>query len=117
VWREFDWQATVPSTASIQFSAQSGPNAAGLLPSAPVVIGTATTTTPNIATGNFSVALIDTSTGGGTSGTAPFNTATPPVHSDALLRITIAMNPTTSSPSETPTLIEWRVQSDCPPAE
>jgi hypothetical protein len=112
-WREFDWKSIILPTSSIDFSAQSGPNAAGLLPATPVSLASSTTsTTPP----NWDVALIDTSTGLGLGGTGAFNTAVPPVRSDSLLRITIKMNPTADKLG-TPLLAEWKVQYDCVSAE
>jgi hypothetical protein len=108
-WREFDWQATIPTGTNVVFAAQSGPNASGLLNATPVNIGTATTSTNLPA---YDAAIIDTSTGGTTTGTGPFNKASPPVRSDTLLRVTITMNPDTNG-TVTPTLKSWKVQYDC----
>jgi hypothetical protein len=116
VWREFDWQAVIPSTSKIAFSAQSGPNAAGLLNATPTPLYTTTTSTPIGVPPPWDVALIDTSNGLGGAGTGPFNTAMPPVTSDKLLRVTITMSPTTDMLS-TPVLLQWKVQYDCVAAE
>jgi hypothetical protein len=116
VWREFDWQAVIPTTSKIAFSAQSGPNVAGLLNPTPVPLFTATTSTPIGVPPPWDIALIDTSNGLGGAGTGPFNTAAPPVKSDKLLRMTITMSPTTDMLS-TPVLLQWKVQYDCVAAE
>jgi hypothetical protein len=108
-WREFDWQADVPAGTSIAFAAQSGPNASGLLNATPVSLATTTTSTSLPA---YDAAIIDTATGGTTTGTGPFNKASPPIRSDALLRVTITMNPDTNG-TITPVLKSWKVQYDC----
>jgi len=108
-WREFDWQANIPTGTSIVFAAQSGATTTTLLNATPVTIATTTTST---SLPNFDAAIIDTSTGGTTSGTGPFNTASPPIRSDAVLRMTITMNPDTTQ-TLTPTLSNWKVQYDC----
>jgi hypothetical protein len=113
IWREFDWQSVVPATSSIDFSAQSGPDAAGLLPATPVALASATASTALLG---WDVALIDTSNGLGGAGTGAFNTAVPPVRSDKLLRVTINMKPT-SNKYGTPLLLQWKVQYDCVAAE
>ncbi len=115
VWREFDWQAQIPTGANIVFSAQSGPTTASLLPPTPLLLATATTPTD---TGpmmqNYDVALLDDGTG--TKGAGAFNTAMPPVASSNVLRVTITLNPTPDF-QQTPTLDQWRVQYDCGASE
>jgi len=112
-WREFDWQADVPSGTSIDFAAQSGPDAASLSPSAPLKLGSTTASTNKGPGGtNYDAVLIDT----GKGGTAPFDVASPPVASQDLLRVTITLNPTTDKRSA-PTLTAWKIQYDCLPAE
>lgn len=108
-WREFDWQATIPTGTSIVFAGQSGPTTAKLLNTTPVTLATTTTST-NLP--NYDAAIIDTSTGGTTSGTGPFNTANPAIRSDTILRVTITMNPDTAG-TVTPLLQNWKVQYDC----
>jgi hypothetical protein len=113
IWREFDWQAQIPNTASINISAQSGNDSLTLLPASPVLLANATTTTSTGPSGtNYDVALIDT----GKGGTGAFNVATPPVLSKNLLRITIKLNPTMDN-SAAPVLLQWKVQYDCAAAE
>ncbi|MGC4095297.1 MAG: hypothetical protein QM756_46710 [Polyangiaceae bacterium] len=112
-WREFDWQAEIPDTASIQFRAQSGDNSSTLLPATPLLFSTATKTTDTGPTqSNFDFGLLDTGVGG--KGT--FNTANPQVASRALLRITITLNPTKDHLAA-PVLRQWKVQYDCPDSE
>jgi hypothetical protein len=113
VWREFDWQATIPDLASIVFGAQSGVDVASLLPATPLTIATAKTSTDTgVAKQNFDVALMDT----GPGGTSPFRTADPGVASRALLRITIKLNPTPNQLGA-PSLQQWKVQYDCVDSE
>jgi hypothetical protein len=112
VWREIDWQASIPSTASIDFSAQTAEFPAdGGLPdySAVQVVALATATTSTVPLG-VDAALIDTGT------TGAFNLATPPVVSRGNLRLTVTMNPTSDMKSA-PTLLQWQVKADCLPAE
>jgi hypothetical protein len=118
-WRQLQWQATIPSTASIVFAAQTAaapgdggiPDYTGVQS---VELATATATTPNLPTG-MDVALIDVAGIDG-GGEGAFNTASPPVTSAQDLRLTITLNPTTDQ-SQAPTLIEWAVTQDCPPTE
>jgi hypothetical protein len=111
IWREFDWQANIPSTASIVFEAQSGDTTATLLPATPLALATATTTTNTGPTmSNYDVAFIDT----GRNGSGAFNTASPPVVSRDVLRLRITLNPTTDH-LQAPTLVQWKVQYDCVP--
>jgi hypothetical protein len=113
VWRDFAWQAEVPAGTSIDFSAQSGTDLASLLPAVPVLLGQATTTTDTgPSQSNYDVLLIDT----GSTGTGAFNTASPVVFSRSLLRVSIALNPSTDK-QHTPLLAHWKVQYDCVPAE
>ncbi|HXN32380.1 MAG TPA: hypothetical protein VN894_10980, partial [Polyangiaceae bacterium] len=112
VWRELDWQASVPDTASIVFSAQSADlSADGGAPDyssrMPVELATATTST---LLPGFDFALIDTGT------TGAFNLASPSVLSRSNLRLTVTMNPT-SDAKAAPTLVEWQIKADCLPAE
>jgi hypothetical protein len=118
-WRQLDWQATIPATASIVFSAQTAPAAAdGGIPSysgvQSVVLATATQTTPNLPSG-WDEALIDV-TGLDAGALGAFNTASPPVTSAQDLRLSVTLNPTTDQ-TQAPTLIQWQVESDCPPSE
>jgi hypothetical protein len=113
VWREFDWQAQIPPGASIVLSAQSGSSVAGLNPAVPVTFAKATADTdtgPSMQ--NYDVGFIDT----GHNGTGAFNTADPAVISRDLLRVTITINPTPDHLTP-PTLLHWKVQYDCMPAE
>jgi len=113
VWREFNWQAQIPSGATISFVAQSGDDADNLLPATPLPLATATAST---ATGpanlNYDAALLDT----GRTGPGVFTTANPVVVSKNLLRISITMKPTLDL-QQTPTLLQWKVQYDCSPSE
>jgi hypothetical protein len=120
-WREFDWQDVIPpfdaSTGpSIVFKAETvDPNDAGApdwTTVSPVPIATATQTTPNIATGNYNIAYIDT----GPTGDGGFNTAMPPIVSKQYLRMVITLNPS-SDLQVPPTLVSWKVQYDCVPSE
>jgi hypothetical protein len=109
VWRELDWQASIPNTASIVFSAQSANTAAdGGLPdysgTTPTLLVTATASTMP------PTAYIDTGT------TGAFNTAVPPVLSRDALRLTVTLNPTMDGMAA-PVLQAWQVKADCLPAE
>jgi hypothetical protein len=111
-WRELDWQASIPSGASIVFSAQSveSPTDGGLPGySTAQVVPLFTATTSTVLPGVDSV-LIDTGT------TGAFNLAMPPVLSRSNLRLTVTINPTPDKMA-TPTLIEWQVKADCLPSE
>ena len=113
VWRQFDWQASIPDGASIVIKAQSGVDVTSLNPAAPLDLATATVSTdvgPMMQ--NFDVGLLDT----GPGGTGIFNVASPIVPSRDVLRVTITLNPTVDS-SKAPQLTQWRVQYDCAPAE
>ncbi len=112
IWRELDWQATIPDTASVVFAAQSAdPSADGGPPdygaTMPVELATATTST---VLPGFDVALIDTGT------TGAFNLATPAAVSRSNLRLTVTMSPT-SDTTKPPTLIQWQIKADCLAAE
>jgi hypothetical protein len=111
IWREFDWQALVPSGASIAFQAQSGDTTSTLFPAMPLALATATTSTNSGPTNqSYDVAFIDT----GRNGTGAINVARPPVVSRDVLRLTITMNPTADH-LQAPTLVQWKVQYDCVP--
>jgi hypothetical protein len=107
VWREFDWQAQIPSTASIAFSAQTANTAGTLSAAQSVAMAHATTSTTSPS---WDLALLDTKSGG------VFPTASPAVVSKTLLRVTITLNPTTNQKAS-PTLSSWKVQYDCADAE
>ena len=115
IWREFDWQASIPDSASIIITAQSGDTLATLAPSAPLALATATIDTNVGSSGvNFDYALIDA--GKDTTPSGPFNKTSPPTPSRNLLRLTITLNPTGDNLAA-PTLLKWKVQYDCVPAE
>jgi hypothetical protein len=115
VWRELDWQALVPDTASIDFSAQTAQTPTdGGAPnySTAQLVLLATATVNSVPIGER--ALIDTGMAAGTMGA--FNLATPPVMSRDNLRLTVTLHPT-SDRRAAPTLVEWQVKADCLPAE
>jgi len=115
IWRQFDWQAKIPDSASIVITAQSGDTVATLAPAMPLTLATATTDTDLGSSGtNFDFALIDAGSAGSSIG--PFNKTSPPVPSRNLLRLSITLNPTGDNLAA-PTLIKWKVQYDCAPAE
>jgi len=113
-WRTLTWQATIPATASIVFSAQTvNPPDDGGPPiftgAQSVTLATATSADPS------SSASIDiVSTDGGPAGA--FEMASPPVTSGGDLLLTITLNPT-SNQQTPPTLTAWQVTSDCPSSE
>jgi hypothetical protein len=118
VWRELDWQATIPNTASIVFAAQTvEPPADGGAPdysmAQMVPLATATTSTANPPVG-WDAVLLDVPSDGGPLGA--FNLAMPPVTSLSDLRLTITLNPTSDNKAS-PTLIQWQLRSDCVPSE
>jgi hypothetical protein len=106
-WREFDWQDSIPSTASIVYSAQTADTLAAIPAAQVVPVVTMTTSTALPA---WDAALLDTTTGG------VFASAVPPVLSKNILRMTITLNPTTDKKAA-PTLMQWKVQYDCVDAE
>jgi len=113
VWRDFDWQAEIPDTTSIDIFAQTGDSLASLTPTTPIQLAHAdksTDTGPSQTA--YDIALIDT----GSSGKGAFNTASPEVLSKNLLRITVTLNPTTDKQTA-PRLAHWKVQYDCVPAQ
>jgi hypothetical protein len=115
VWRELDWQALVPNSASIEFSAQTAESVTdggGPDYSTAQLVPLATATMDSGPAGDR--ALIDTGTAPGTSGA--FNVAMPPVYSRSNLRLTVTLNPT-SDQKAAPTLIDWQIKADCLPAE
>ena len=109
-WREVDWQATIPSGASIDFSAQTSSDFVTLDPATPLLVAHATT---NTSLPNFDVSYIDLADKGGGGA---FATATPPVPSQADLVLTIRLNPTPDQLS-TPNLAAWKVRYDCVDAQ
>jgi hypothetical protein len=115
VWRELDWFASIPDTASIAFSAQTVDSSPDGGPpdytNAQVVpIYTATVSSPP----QGDVAYIDIR--GDASMPGAFNVAMPPVTSEANLRLTITLNPTADA-TAAPTLDWWQLRYDCDPSE
>ena len=106
-WREFNWQDQVPSTASIDFEAQTADTVAALAAATRVAAGTDTASTALPA---WDTALLDTGTGG------VLRSVSPPQISKNVLRMTITLNPT-SDKKASPTLMQWKVQYDCVDAE
>ncbi len=115
-WREVDWQATIPASASIEFDAQSGATLATLQPATPAAgaVAGVLVAKPVVSTAvnGTDVAYIDT----GSTGTGAFNKAAPPVTSQDILRLTITLNPT-SDQGAAPVLKTWKVQFSCLPTE
>jgi hypothetical protein len=106
-WREFDWQDQIPDTSSIDFAAQTADSPAALATVASVKLAHMTTGT---TLPSWDVAIMDAKTAGA------FKSATPPVVSQNMLRVTITLNPTADKKA-TPTLMQWKVQYDCLDAE
>ncbi len=102
-WREFDWQGTIPATASIGVSVATAPTVAGLATATTLSFANATTGSPP---GNFVADLIDPGT------TGIFDTANPPIKSQAILLVTITLNPTTAQDAS-PSMSLWQIQYDC----
>jgi hypothetical protein len=111
VWRELDWQDSIPPSAEIDFSAQtveapadgSAPDYS-LVQSVVLAQVTQSTTPP----GDF--VLIDTGT------TGAFNLAMPAVISRSNLRLTVTLEPTADTKAA-PTLLGWSIKADCVAAE
>jgi hypothetical protein len=111
VWRELDWQASIPLSAEIDFSAQTvDPPADGSAPDYSMVQSVTLAQTISSTTPPGDVVLIDTGT------TGAFNLATPPVLSRSSLRLTVTLKPTADTLAA-PTLISWNVKADCLAAE
>ncbi len=118
-WRELDWYADIPNTASIVFSAQTvNPPLDGGPPdyssAQSVLLFDATMSSPS--SGQPNGVLIDVNVPPDAAMPGAFNAAAPPVSSQADLRLTITLNPT-SDMKASPTLIQWIVKSDCVPTE
>ena len=121
VWRELDWQASIPSGASISFFAQTAelsgdggppnyqPVPALLLLPDPDGGGLVTTQTSTVLPGVDSL-LLDTGT------TGAFNLANPPILSRTNMRLTVTLTPTPDK-SALPTLLQWQIKADCLAAE
>ena len=103
VWREFDWQSQVPSTADITFNVQTADLQSGLTSAKSVQLAKATSSTD---LPNWDVAIIDTTSGGA------FQKVDPPLISRTYLRVATTLNPTTDLKAS-PTLINWEVHYDC----
>jgi len=102
-WEYFYWQATAPSTTSIVFTAQTADTQAGL--------GAATAVSAGGIAG-------PASTTGWTSDTQTVNTRlaalTPAQPSRRWLRVAMTLNPVGTT---SPTLLQWKQDFDCKPAE
>ena len=96
-WREVDWQAAIPASASIVFKAATSDDVAGFSTAQSVAVATATSST---VLPNWDVGLI------------PFQVASPPITSKSMLRVTVTLNPT-STKTSSPSLSQWRVVYDC----
>lgn len=109
VWREFDWQASIPAGTSIDFAAQTADTASDMATATSVGLlsdpVTTSTTLPN-----WDAALLDT----GSSGA--FRNANPAIAPRNTLRIAITLNPN-STGTAAPTLLQWKVQYDCVDSE
>jgi hypothetical protein len=119
-WREFDFQVSMPNPvdgASIVFAAQTGAigaDAGGFLPATPLPLATATSDT---VLPNYDDVLIDTSPVENPTPASQglFNTASPPITSQPDLRIWFTINP--AMDGQSPSLLNWRAQYDCPASE
>jgi hypothetical protein len=109
VWREVNWQATLPTGTSVDFSAQSGESFTTLKPTSPLSVVHATTSTTLPA---YDIAYVDT----GAGGNGVFNRASPTVASGNVLRLTVTLNPT-SDQLQAPTLNSWKMVYACVPSE
>jgi hypothetical protein len=103
VWREFDWQAQIPSTGNISFVAKTAATQSDLATAASAPLATATTTTD---APNWDMAVIDS------TATSAFKSVSPPIASQKYLRIATTLNPTSDNKAS-PTLLNWEVHYDC----
>jgi hypothetical protein len=112
IWRELDWQDSIPPTAEIDFSAQTTdpPEDGGAVDWTMVELVSLAQAQTSTTLPGFDVSLLDTGT------TGAFNLATPSVISRSLLRLTVTLQPTTDTKAA-PTLMQWNVKADCVPAE
>ena len=116
-WRALSWNATIPPTASIEFTAQTvdlpgdggAPDFSGAQS-----IALLTTTTSTSPPGSEILLDINALDGGAPIGA--FAQAVPPVESKGALRLTFTLEPTSDGLS-TPVLMNWQVTSDCLPSE
>jgi hypothetical protein len=101
-WEFFSWQAIVPASTSIVFTAQTADTQEGLAAAPPVTVGTAsadtTKWTSDANTVNWHL----------------MNDLGTPVLSARWLRVSATLNPTGNT---TPTLTQWQQIFDCIPAQ
>jgi len=107
LWREFDWQAALPASSSIDFAVQTSSDVSGFSTATSVKLSKATSS--SVLPG-WDIGLIDTGTGGA------FRSVAPRVVSKSILRVTITLNPTSDQKSS-PTLNGWRALYDCADSE
>jgi hypothetical protein len=116
-WRALSWNAVVPPTAAIDFSAQTADlTADGGVPDFGGVqsVALASDTTSTSPPGSEVLLDIDAVDGGAPLGA--FANAVPPVESKGALRLTFTLTPT-SDGLAAPVLLSWQVTSDCLPSE
>jgi hypothetical protein len=103
VWREFDWQAEIPTGTNITFSAQTAdvPSDFAKAQSAPLATATTSTVMPG-----WDAAIIETTVAGA------FHSASPRIVSLGILRVTVTLNPSADKKAA-PTLTGWQVGYDC----
>ncbi|MGA2449911.1 MAG: hypothetical protein ABTD50_14630 [Polyangiaceae bacterium] len=117
VWRALAWNAIVPPTAAIVFSAQTADlTADGGLPDFIGVQSVALATDTTSTSPPGSEALLDINSVDGGAPVGAFANAVPPVESKGALRLTVTLTPTTDG-FLPPTLLNWQVTSDCLPSE
>ncbi len=101
VWRLFEWQATVPSGTSINFTAQTADTQGALPAATSYAVGTASTTVVAWTAGASTVDQVLTAAA---------------QKSRAYLRVTATLNPSADH-LLAPTLANWRQSYDCVPSE
>lgn len=119
IWRELDWLASVPASASIVFSVQTANR--GVDGGAPNWADAPSVVLANVLTGTAfpgvpDFAPIDVGALGDAGATGALNLANPPIASGDDLLLTVTLYPT-SDGTAGPTLSFWQVKSDCAASE
>jgi hypothetical protein len=103
LWREFQWQAEIPNSASIQYKVGTAEKTTALASATLVDLATTSSSTTLPL---WDTALIETTTAGA------FISANPRIGSEQTLRVEVTLNPTTDLKAS-PKLNHWQVVYDC----